>query len=154
MAERLVACAGCSRHVRCSESACPFCGAPVSGVSTGEPEREPFRRMAAAAAVAAGVVALTGCSSGHSSTAFYGSPGILPGDVNDASSGSGDDSAPIPIYGAPSFDASVIRPRDAGDAGDAGDARPDAPGDGAAAEASGGDASRQADAEADGPEAG
>jgi hypothetical protein len=62
MAERLIPCGACLRHVRRSEAACPFCGAAVS---MGPPaQRELFRRMAATAAVAAGVAALTECSSG------------------------------------------------------------------------------------------
>jgi hypothetical protein len=71
MAERLAPCAGCSRHVRCSESACPFCGA--AAFTSPQPSREPFRRLAAAAAVAAGVAALTGCSSSGGSG---GGPGL------------------------------------------------------------------------------
>ena len=53
---------------------CPFCGAPaeVARLSSGQP----FRRMAAAASVAAGVTAVVACSLG-SSTAFYGSPGPI-----------------------------------------------------------------------------
>jgi len=66
----LVICSGCSRHIKVSEVACPFCSAAASSArpSTGEP----FRRMAAAAAVAAGVTSLTACASstpgGSSST--------------------------------------------------------------------------------------
>ncbi len=77
MAERLVPCAGCSRHVRCSEAACPFCG--VTSFTSPQPSREPFRRLAAAAAVAAGVTGLTGCSSGGSVLAPYGAPPFLEG---------------------------------------------------------------------------
>jgi hypothetical protein len=66
MAERLIPCRECLRHVRCSELACPFCGAVVS--TCPQPSSEPFRRLAAAAAVAAGVAALTatGCSTNTS----------------------------------------------------------------------------------------
>jgi hypothetical protein len=66
MLERLIPCAACSRHVKSSDAACPFCKAPMLPIAG--PVAEPFRRMAAAAAVAAGVVALTGCSSSSSPT--------------------------------------------------------------------------------------
>lgn len=65
MAERLVPCAGCSRHVRCSEAACPFCGA--TAFSTPQPSRDPVLRLAAAAAVATGVAAFIGCASAGNS---------------------------------------------------------------------------------------
>jgi hypothetical protein len=70
MADRYLVCAGCSRHVKAWETACPFCSASLSSArpSTGEP----FRRMAAAAAVAAGVAAVTGCSPSANPTGFYG----------------------------------------------------------------------------------
>jgi hypothetical protein len=77
MAERLVPCAGCSRHVRCSEAACPFCGA--TAFMSPQPSREPLRRLAAAAAVAAGVTGLTGCRSDVSAGSFYGASPVLEG---------------------------------------------------------------------------
>jgi hypothetical protein len=77
MVEPLIPCAACSRHVKSSDQACPFCGASMSGVSG--PTTEPFRRMATAAAVAAGVVALSGCSSSSaiSQAPYYGGAGII-----------------------------------------------------------------------------
>jgi hypothetical protein len=76
MAARLVLCGKCSRHIKTSESICPFCG---EGATSARPSTgDPFRRMAAAAAVAAGVATITGCSSG-STTVFYGSPGPING---------------------------------------------------------------------------
>src|SRR5580658_10466172 len=136
MDDRLVPCNACLRHVRCAEVACPFCGAALS---TGPmPSREPFRRMAAAAAVAAGVAALTGCgdSGGHGSgTAFYGSPGIS----NDAGDDTGslgvfygapnpEDASLVAFYGSASFDAAGLPP-DASDSGmtNPSDAETDAP---------------------------
>jgi hypothetical protein len=76
MAERLVSCEACLRHVRSSEVACPFCGAVVSPGP--QPTIEPFRRLAVAAAVAAGVAALTGCGSGAGSSVGFGGSLIPP----------------------------------------------------------------------------
>ena len=60
MADRLVQCPACSRHVKSRDPACPFCGAHVAGVVA--PPRTPFLRLKAAAAVAAGVAALAACA--------------------------------------------------------------------------------------------
>ena len=113
MAERLIPCAGCSRHVKASEAACPFCGTSMLAVSA--PVAEPFRRMAAAAAVAAGVVALTGCSSSSSGSpsgddaavledasivVFYGAPNIIDA-TPPAVDASDDGPSAVAIYGAP-----------------------------------------------------
>lgn len=95
MAEWLIPCAACLRHVRRSEAACPFCGAAVS--MGPPPQRELFRRMAAAAAVAAGVAALTKCSSGGS--ASDGS-GVGFEDGSDEGSGGGSSGSLAPPYGA------------------------------------------------------
>jgi hypothetical protein len=62
MPERLVICIECSRHLKASEASCPFCGANAVRPSGGDP----FRRMAAAAAVAAGVTGFAACSSSSS----------------------------------------------------------------------------------------
>jgi hypothetical protein len=110
MAERLLLCGGCQRHVRCSEVTCPFCGIAVSTAPT--PPREPFQRMAAAAAVAAGVAALTGtgCSAANAGGASYDGSGPLGDGASglfDASVGGGEDgSIPFPtsmvvFYGGP-----------------------------------------------------
>jgi hypothetical protein len=80
MVDQLVLCAGCSRHVKSEEAVCPFCG---EGLSSARPSTgEPFRRMAAAAAVAAGVATVAGCGSPPSVVAYYGSVGV-PADSGD-----------------------------------------------------------------------
>jgi hypothetical protein len=80
MVDQFVLCAGCSRHVKSEEAVCPFCG---EGLSSARPSTgEPFRRMAAAAAVAAGVATVAGCGSPPSLVAYYGSAGI-PADSGD-----------------------------------------------------------------------
>jgi hypothetical protein len=91
MAERLIECAKCSRHVKSCDATCPFCTAPVRSAAT--PVGEPYRRMTAAAAVAASVVSLVGCSTetAHSSTPFYGGSGIIVEPGDDASDGAATD---------------------------------------------------------------
>jgi hypothetical protein len=94
MNDPLVLCDACSRHVKASETSCPFCGASTN--SARPSAGEPFRRMAAAAAVAAGVVGLSGCSS--SGMVFYGSAGIIV----DAGDRSTEDSPSVVVfYGSP-----------------------------------------------------
>jgi hypothetical protein len=74
MADRLVVCGGCSRHAKAFEVRCPFCG---HGLSAARPSTgDPYRRMVAAAAVAAAVSTLPACSS-ESGTVFYGAPGSI-----------------------------------------------------------------------------
>jgi hypothetical protein len=55
MGVRFMPCLVCARHVKLSETACPFCGAPRSPVSEREPP--PLRRRSRAALFAAGAVA-------------------------------------------------------------------------------------------------
>jgi hypothetical protein len=101
MTERLIPCAACSRHVKASDAECPFCRASMLTVSA--PATTPYRRMAAAAAVAAGVVALTGCGSS--------SGGSASGDdasTADDASPFGDDASVGTFYGIASFDASGV----------------------------------------------
>lgn len=129
MGDRFVLCAGCSRHAKACEVQCPFCGTDLAGAL---PSRgEPFRRMAAAAAVAAGVAALPGCTAGNTTLAtFYGIGNPGPSESGDAASegAAGNDAAgdapavgvfyglanPMPLEaGAPDVDAG--EPPDAGD---------------------------------------
>jgi hypothetical protein len=142
MADQLIPCSACLRHVRRAEVACPFCGAAVS--TAPQPPREPFRRLAAAAAVAAGVAALTGCSDSSSGsgsgTGFYGSPGVLEDSGEDSGNPSGGDGSAVAFYGGPQIDAGSIildtgtdstGDGPSGDAADTGTgAAPDAAGDG------------------------
>jgi hypothetical protein len=112
MAERLILCGACQRHMKSSEGQCPFCG--ETALRARPSVGEPFLRMATAAAVVAGVASVTGCSDGtRSLVVFYGA-----GQVQD----SGGDSAMAPdtsavvFYGAPNpgpQDASVPDASDA-----------------------------------------
>ncbi len=112
--ERLIPCGTCSRHVKASEGACPFCRAPTAIRS--EPATRPYRRMVAAATVAASVVA---CSADAPSvTVFYGS--AQPGDASTPEKDSAVDDSPsaVAFYGS-------IRPLDSSTPEDA--ASEDAP---------------------------
>jgi hypothetical protein len=66
----LVPCAGCGRHAKASETACPFCGEARTAVAA--PRGWPAKRLARAAAFSFGAVSLTavlatasGCSGSH-----------------------------------------------------------------------------------------
>jgi hypothetical protein len=54
---RLLACPGCERHVRSTESECPFCGQALEGLAPRALAPVPSR----AAAVFIGAAALVGC---------------------------------------------------------------------------------------------
>jgi hypothetical protein len=64
---KLVPCPGCHRHVRCEESACPFCGVTLACSSA--------KAGSAAAAFLAATLALTGCpDKAPEPVAKYGGP--------------------------------------------------------------------------------
>jgi hypothetical protein len=148
MAEKLTPCGECSRHVKASEAACPFCGAAMVAAPV---PIVPFRRMAAAAAVAS-VAALAGCNSAPSVGVFYGYAGWE--DAGD----DGSSPAPVPFYGIASPpDASARRDAEAdassdggaiADASKDGDTPADASGDSETADAPG-DSESTADASSD-----
>jgi hypothetical protein len=74
----LVVCVGCGRHVRSSETACPFCAADVTSTETHVAKRavssEGLSRAAVFALVAAGVD-LTACDDRpQTSVTHYGAP--------------------------------------------------------------------------------
>lgn len=99
----LSACPGCSRHVRVSESACPFCGATLSGA---------FRAAAAPAATPVGLgraalyalgatsLAVAAACSSNVQPAYGGPPYPYIDAAPDADAGS-----PAPVYGAPPMDS-------------------------------------------------
>lgn len=60
----LVPCTECARHVRASESTCPFCGAEIAAVAPRELSPMPADRLLARAAItfaAAAATAVTAC---------------------------------------------------------------------------------------------
>ncbi|MFO0644433.1 MAG: hypothetical protein U0183_34765 [Polyangiaceae bacterium] len=94
MALRL--CAACARHIRTTESACPFCGAEGT-----TPVASPLSRATRAAMVFGGAVMVSSavaCSS-ESPVPVYGAP-----DPNPRPSATTDPTA-VPLYGAPAPDA-------------------------------------------------
>ena len=73
----LVPCSGCARHVRASESSCPFCGAALA-VAIASP-RGPTPRMGRAARFAFGAavattLTVTGCGESHEGDPDAGAP--------------------------------------------------------------------------------
>jgi hypothetical protein len=112
----LVPCPECSRHVRVSETACPFCALPLDLAGTPEPQL-PRTRLGRAATFAFGATlvsaaALAACSSdaddgsGHgaggtsSGSAGSGAGGGAAGSIAGSTSIAGTGSA-MPVYGAP-----------------------------------------------------
>ena len=107
MALRL--CAGCNRHVRTSESACPFCGD-----TTAAPLPSPVSRATRATVLVAGASAA--CSDSATTTdagttdaavdaqgpvAAYGGPPVDASALDSAVP----DTGPVAAYGAPPVDA-------------------------------------------------
>ena len=87
MALRL--CSGCSRHVRATDAACPFCGdAGRAAVPS------PVSRATRAAMVFGGAAMVSTAVACSSATPLYGAP------APDASADTGADASPAPPYGA------------------------------------------------------
>jgi hypothetical protein len=109
MAERLILCGACQRHMKSSEGQCPFCG--ETALRARPSVGEPFLRMATAAAVVAGVASVTGCSDNASSGVFYGLAQIQDAGGDSATA---PDTSAVAFYGAPNpQDASVPDASDA-----------------------------------------
>lgn len=111
MSARLIPCAGCQRHVRANEEACPFCGAAVATVPA---HRLPSTRLGRAATFAFGAALAaatsTGCTESHEPVNDGG--GLEP-DAGDDASITDDGSLPFedsgvaPPYGAPPDDGGI-----------------------------------------------
>ena len=76
---QLVPCTGCSRHIRSTETACPFCRAVAEPVATRSMRevRGPLRLSRAALALA-GLTALTACGKEPETKTIYGGPPVDP----------------------------------------------------------------------------
>ena len=113
----LVPCPECGRHVRVSESECPFCALPLDLAGTQEP-RLPATRLSRAATLAFGATlvsasALAACSSdsdtgtgnGGGATSTAGAAGAAgaaaAGATSTGGGTSGHGGGSAPIYGAP-----------------------------------------------------
>ena len=102
------ACSGCGRHVRLSDSACPFCQtALVTASRGGRTVRDPAFARVSRAALFAGAVLVAGC--GNGAAAGEGAGGVTP------DGGSGDSSVVgPPVYGAPVGPAGGVARDDGG----------------------------------------
>ncbi|MEP7049269.1 MAG: hypothetical protein ABJB12_02905 [Pseudomonadota bacterium] len=107
---QLVPCPECGRHVRVSETECPFCALPLDLAGTPE-ARLPGTRLSRAATLAFGATlasatALAACSGESAPVPFYGAPGVS-GSAGASSAGAagtaqgGNGGGPVPFYGAP-----------------------------------------------------
>lgn len=112
----LHSCTSCSRHVRATESSCPFCDAPLGADFVDACPRSKTkaagRRLTRAAILFAGATALAGCG-GKADTAPNGQS-------SSGSSGDGSSSGAVAVYGPGPIDASVNDAADASDDPDAG----------------------------------
>lgn len=77
-------CIGCRRHVRASETACPFCGSPERAP---RPRKNPTVR---AAMFALGAAA-TGCSDDGTAVPVYGAPMVTTTSTSAGGGGAGGD---------------------------------------------------------------
>jgi hypothetical protein len=93
------ACTGCGRHVRTSDSSCPFCQTAVVTTAGrgGRAVREIVGARASRAALFAGAVLVAGCSSGDDTDPTTGDDG------GGSASADGGDASVVgqPVYGAP-----------------------------------------------------
>jgi hypothetical protein len=100
MTQRLVPCAGCGRHVKADDAACPFCGgAPIEPHARSLPSAR-LGRAATFAFGAALAAATTGCSGSHRPSDDGGTEQEDAGPVRP-------DAAIAPPYGAPPDDGGI-----------------------------------------------
>jgi hypothetical protein len=102
MYQPLAPCPSCRRHVRTTESACPFCAAALPRDLAAPAIRPARRRLGRAAAFAFGAsVAVTGCGSEVSSDGIAGGVGGSNSDAGAYDAGPDDDGGTQAKYGAP-----------------------------------------------------
>lgn len=113
----LTPCPECQRHVRKTETRCPFCGEGVSLAHVPSPVL-PRKRLGRAATFAfgasvAGATALAGCTieDPGGAVAVYGAPPVAGapngGGADDGPDGAGGTGAAGPVYGAPAVGGSA-----------------------------------------------
>ncbi len=109
---QLLPCPSCSRHVRRSESGCPFCGSALA--LEGVPERaQPMQRLGRAATFAFGAAIATSVAGCGGATTPGTDSGIAPAYGAPADTGMptadmgtpGNDSGMLAMYGGPPIDA-------------------------------------------------
>jgi hypothetical protein len=103
----LISCPECSRHIRTSESACPFCEADVASVISNAAARTmPAVGLSRAAmmAFAAASLGAAGCSSSDNAPSGGNQPltdGAVDGSSGKAGASNTGGQMAIPVYGAP-----------------------------------------------------
>ncbi len=123
MIQPLVPCPDCQRHVRVTESACPFCGAELpSDLHNKVVPPAPRRLSRGAAFVFGAALAVTACGS------EVESPGNTSGAGGAHDGGTDDDGGNMSLYGVPEPDGGVD---DGGNMALYGDPPPDDGGSGA-----------------------
>jgi hypothetical protein len=120
----LAACASCGRHVRVSESTCPFCRSALTDAFRATPARQASRvRLARAAlfALGTGVPLTAACSSKSSEPTLqpmYGGAAFVDASIETETDGPADDAFEYkPTGGDGSLDAADASPYDSGDEG-------------------------------------
>jgi len=105
--KHLVPCPECNRHVRVSETACPFCETALDLAGTPEPvlPRERLSRAATLAfgATLASATALAACSGTDAPVPIYGAPAGGSANVAGAANAGANQgiAGQVAIYGAP-----------------------------------------------------
>jgi hypothetical protein len=125
----LVPCPECSRHVRVSETECPFCAVPLDLAGTPAPQL-PRGRLSRAATLAFGATlvsasALASCSSDSDTGTGTGNAGApsTAGAAGAATAGAGGGTVGA-VYGAPAGGELGVAGADTGNAGRGGGAIP------------------------------
>jgi len=114
----LIPCAGCGRHVRTSDTACPFCGQTIESDASRAPSRPHGARLGRAALFAFGAtIAATAAACSPASNPDASSPDAGMQD-------SAPDAGNMAVYGGPPVDSGA--PSDAGTDNDASDGSPGA----------------------------
>jgi hypothetical protein len=95
---QLEPCPHCNRHVKVSESSCPFCaGELADAFANREPRAAPLARLGRAAVFAFGVVATTQAACGDNTKVTPAQDAAIPAD---APADAGWDGGEVPIYAA------------------------------------------------------
>ena len=92
MSNRLRSCLACQRHIRISETVCPFCQAPVPAARrTAPPRGTPAKRLGRAAAMATlatvgtvGIIETAACGSSSGGTVITGGDAYGVAEIYDA----------------------------------------------------------------------
>lgn len=112
MSSKLAPCPSCSRHVKTSETACPFCQASLPAGAVVALPAPPARMSRAAAIAFTASLALAGCEGGTASVGDGGaadeggqSDGGKESDGGKDATSPPDDGGIQPPYGAPAYGA-------------------------------------------------